>query len=489
MAVICFIAAYYLLLTLASRLTEGRGDNEAFFCAGRQSPWWAVCYGMVGASISGVSFVSVPGMVSVWGMTYLQMCLGFVVGYVLVAFLLLPLYYRLRLVTIYTYLKRRFGMYSYRSGALFFFVSKLAGASIRLYLVCMILQRYALGQFGIPFALSAAVIVSLIWFYTRRSGIRTIVWSDCLQTTVMLVALALIVWQVCSRIDIPLRELPSAIAANPMSRIFVFDDFSQPANFYKQFISGIFVVVVMTGLDQDMMQKNLTCRTLRQSQINMCVNGLLYIPVNLLLLSLGVLLYMYSSQIGFDNPPAGDDLLPVLCHSEALGSAASVLFVIGITAAAFSSADSAMTSLTTCFCVDFMQREKDERLRKLVHPLVAAGMVGMIVLAGAFQQTSLISFVYMVCGYTYGPLLGLFAFGMMTKLKPREKAVPFICLAAPLCCHLVATLARSLWQYKFGYELLLMNGALTFTLLLLSSAKFGTNNARGYSNVQTLGGN
>ena len=485
--VLAIIAGYYLLLTLVARLTSGSKDNNAFFQGNRQSPWWAVCFGMVGASISGVSFVSVPGMVSTSAMTYLQMCLGFVFGYILVACILLPLYYRLGLITIYTYLKQRFGMHSYRTGALFFFLSKLAGASIRLYLVCMILQQFVFDELGLPFTVSVAAVVLLIWFYTRQSGIRTIVWSDCLQTTVLLAALGMIIWQVCSGLMLSFQDIPATIAASPMSRIFDFDGFVRPTNFFKQFVSGIFVVVVMTGLDQDMMQKNLTCRTLRQSQLNMCVNGLLYFPINLLLLSLGVLLYMYSEQIGMQLPSSGDKLLPLLCGEGHLGYAAMVCFTIGITAAAFSSADSAMTSLTTCFCVDIMQREKDERLRKLVHPMVAAAMIGVIVLVGTVQQASIISVVYMVCGYTYGPLLGLFAFGMTTRRKPREWMVPFICLASPLCCYLADTLAQSMWQYKFGYELLLMNGALTYVLLLLSSAKLGTDDSRGNADVQALG--
>ena len=289
--VLIIAAGYFSLLLLFSKVIGGDSDNDAFFRGNRKSPWWAVAFGMIGASISGVTFVSVPGMVGTMQMTYLQTCFGFLVGYILVAIVLLPLYYKMNLTSIYAYLNERFGTASHRTGAFFFFLSKLIGASIRLYLVCMILQKYLLDSLSISFPITTFILLLLIWLYTRKNGIKTIVWSDCLQTLVLLAALMLIVLQLCNKMNLDILSCIQNIKESPHSRIFVFDDVSDKQYFWKQFISGIFIVVVMTGLDQDMMQKNLTCKTLRQSQLNMCVNGLMYIPINFLFLCLGVLLY------------------------------------------------------------------------------------------------------------------------------------------------------------------------------------------------------
>ncbi len=465
-------AGYVGLLLILSRLVGRRAsDNDAFFRGSRQSPWWAVAFGMIGASISGVTFVSVPGMVQSMQMTYLQTCMGFVLGYALVAAVLLPVYYRLNLTSIYSYLQDRFGGVSRRTGAAFFLLSKLAGASIRLYLVCFILQGVLLDHYGVPFPLGVAIIILLIWLYTRQSGIRTIVWSDCLQTIVLLTALVLIIRQVCLQLGLSASDAVETIRQSPLSRVFVFDDAGSRQYFWKQFVSGIFIVVVMTGLDQDMMQKNLTCRTLRQSQLNMTVNGVLYLPVNLLFLSLGVLLYHFCSTLGVEVPQSGDALLPTLSASGQLGSAALLLFVLGIIAAAFSSADSAMTSLTTSLCVDIMQRPGDERLRRWVHPLVGVTIFFIILLVKALNSTSVIDAVYVVCGYTYGPLLGLFAFGLTTRLHPRERWVPLICILSPLVSFAADQTVSHLTDYRFGYELLMLNGLLTYLGLLLASAK------------------
>lgn len=476
-------AGYFALLLLVSRLAGGSGDNDAFFRGARRSPWWAVAFGMIGASISGVTFVSVPGMVAKAQMTYLQTCMGFFFGYVFVAFVLLPVYYRLNLISIYTYLQRRFGNVSYRTGASFFFFSKLIGASIRLYLVCAILQRLVFEPYGIGFHTTTAVVLLLIWIYTRRSGIKTIVWSDCLQTVVLLTALVLIIVQICSAMGMNGAEAVRRIGESGMSRVFVTDDAASRQYFWKQFISGIFIVVVMTGLDQDMMQKNLTCKTLRQSQLNMCVNGALYLPVNMLFLGLGVLLYMFCDYASVAVPASGDDLLPVLCGSGLLGRWAMSLFTLGIVAAAFSSADSAMTSLTTCLCVDILQRPDDVRLRKWIHPLVAFSFLLFIMLVRALNNTSVIDAVYVVCGYTYGPLLGLFAFGFLTHRPVRERLVPWICLMSPLACYLLDMFVRENTGYRFGYELLMLNGLLTFLCLLFTSPELRADDARGHGDV------
>ena len=477
-------AGYVGLLLILSRLVGRRAsDNDAFFRGSRQSPWWAVAFGMIGASISGVTFVSVPGMVRSMQMTYLQTCMGFVLGYALVAAVLLPVYYRLNLTSIYSYLQNRFGSLSRRTGAAFFLLSKLAGASIRLYLVCFILQGVLLDQYGVPFPLGVAIIILLIWLYTRQSGIRTIVWSDCLQTIVLLTALVLIIRQVCLQLGLSPSEAIDTIRCSPLSRIFVFDDAGNRQYFWKQFISGIFIVVVMTGLDQDMMQKNLTCRTLRQSQLNMTVNGMLYLPVNLLFLCLGVLLYQFCSTIGVETPQSGDALLPTLSASGQLGSAALLLFVLGIIAAAFSSADSAMTSLTTSLCVDIIQRPGDEQVRKWVHPLVGVSIFFIILLVKALNSTSVIDAVYVVCGYTYGPLLGLFTFGLTTRLRPRERWVPLICILSPLLSFAADQAVTRLTDYRFGDELLMLNGLLTFLGLLLASAKLRQHDTCSHTDV------
>ena len=478
------VAGYIALLLLLSRLI-GRSslDNDAFYRGNRQSPWWAVAFGMIGASISGVTFVSVPGMVRTMEMTYLQTCMGFVLGYVVVAAVLLPVYYRLNLTSIYSYLQERFDGVSRRTGSAFFLLSKLAGAAIRLYLVCFILQNVLLDRYGFPFPATVALVILLIWLYTRQGGIRTIVWSDCLQTIVLLSALVLIIRQVCLRLGLDVTGAVETVRQSPLSKVFEMSDPGSRQYFWKQFLSGIFIPIVMTGLDQDMMQKNLTCRTLRQSQLNMTVNGLLYLPVNLLFLSLGVLLCHYCDAMHVTVPSAGDALLPTLCSDGQLGPAALLLFVLGIVAAAFSSADSAMTSLTTSFCVDIMQRPGDERLRRLVHPLVGVVIFILIMIVQALNSTSVIDAVYVVCGYTYGPLLGLFAFGLLTRRMPRPRLVPVICILSPLLCFAADQAVGRLTSYRFGYELLMLNGLLTFIGLGLSSAKLREDDACGHSNV------
>ena len=481
--ILIIAAGYFSLLLFFSKVIGGKSDNDTFFRGNRRSPWWAVAFGMIGASISGVTFVSVPGMVQNMQMTYLQTCMGFLFGYAFVALVLLPVYYKLNLTSIYTYLDSRFGQNRYRTGALFFFVSKLIGASIRLYVVCLILQNFLLDELSVDFSLTTFVVLFLIWLYTRKSGIKTLVWSDCLQTLVLLSALVLILVQLCTEMNLTFNTCMQAIADSPMSRVFVFDDVADKQYFWKQFISGIFIVIVMTGLDLDMMQKNLTCKTLRQSQLNMCVNGLMYLPINFLFLCLGVLLYQFVASTGFPIPNSSDELLPALCSSGALGKPAMLLFTLGLVAAAFSSADSALTSLTTCVCVDILQKPSDVRLRQMVHPCIAVCFFLLILLVRALNSTSVIDAVYMVCGFTYGPLLGLFAFGFLTKRKPNEKWVPFICILSPLLCYATDQAALHFYSYRFGYELLMLNGLLTFMGLLLSSAKFCTNNTCGNGHV------
>ena len=467
MMILIVILCYFAALFTISRLTSRRATNEAFYRAERRSPWPMVAFGMVGASISGVTFVSVPGMVQTSQMTYLQVCLGFVVGYVVVAFVLLPLYYRLNLTSIYTYLGQRLGRQSYLSGAWFFLLSKMTGAAAKFYVVCIILQRFVFDAVGVPFWANVAGMVLLIWLYTHRGGIKTLVVTDTLQTLCLLAALLLIIYKVVDGLGMTLSEAVQAVADNPMSRIFVMDDWLSRQNFWKQFLSGVFIVIVMTGLDQDMMQKNLTCRTLREAQKDMCSYGVAFVPVNLLFLSLGVLLTLTGTAA------TGDSLLPAYIATFLVGgdsvAAIPVLFTLGIVAASFSTADSALTSMTTSYCVDICQRPDDERLRRRVHIVMCIVFVLFILLFRAVNSTSLIDAIYIMVSYTYGPLLGLFAFGLFTKKKPKDGWVPYICVASPLLCYGMDQWTQTYLDYHFGYELLMLNGVLTFTGLWISA--------------------
>ena len=460
MTILIIILAYFAILFGISRLTSKKADNSTFYRANRRAPWYMVAFGMIGASISGVTFVSVPGMVLTSQMTYLQMCLGFIVGYLVIAFLLLPLYYRLNVTTIYTYLGQRLGQRSYLTGASFFLLSKMTGAAVRFYVVCIILQQFVFTPAGIPFVVNVAVMVMLIWIYTRRGGIGTLVFTDSFQTLCLFTALILIILSVIDQMHLSVSEAITTIANSEMSRVFVFDDWMSPHNFWKQFLSGVFVAIVMTGLDQDMMQKNLTCKTLRDAQKDMCTYGMAFVPANLLFLALGVLLTMVVG-----TGLKGDEMLPTFIQSVAdthLLPLTTYLFIIGIVAASFSSADSALTSLTTCFCVDILQQPDNESLRKKIHVVMCGFFMLFILLFRQLNSTSLIDAIYILASYTYGPLLGLFVFGLFTKKQPNDRLVPYICIVSPLLCYALDMVAQRLWDYHFGYELLMLNGLLTF---------------------------
>ena len=460
MMILLIVLAYFVVLFGISHLTSHKADNEMFYRARRRAPWYMVAFGMIGASISGVTFVSVPGMVLTSQMTYLQMCLGFIVGYFIIAFVLLPLYYRLQLTSIYTYLGQRLGNRSYQTGAWFFLLSKMVGASVRFYVVCIILQQFVFEPAGIPFVVNVVGMVLLIWLYTRRGGIGTLVFTDTFQTLCLFTALVLIILEVIGQLHLSVGEAVSVIADSEMSRIFVFDDWVSPHHFWKQFLSGVFVAIVMTGLDQDMMQKNLTCKTLKDAQKDMCTYGFAFVPANLLFLSLGVLLSMALS-----SGLKGDELLPTFVQ----GTSAIYLFVLGIVAASFSSADSALTSLTTCYCVDIRRKPDNELLRKRMHVVMCFIFVLFILLFRAVNSTSLIDAVYILASYTYGPLLGLFTFGLFTHRQPKDRWVPYICVASPLICYVLDIVFQYIWAYHFGYELLMLNGLLTFVGLWLTS--------------------
>ncbi len=469
------IIVYFGLLLFIARLTARKhADNDAFFRGNRQSPWYIVSFGMIGASLSGVTFVSVPGLVKSIDMTYMQTCIGFFFGYVIIAHILLPLYYRLNLTSIYTYLGKRIGPKSYKTGASFFLISKLLGAAARLFLVCTILQHYVFDALHIPFAVTAIGTVVLIWLYTHRSGIRTIVWTDSLQTLCLLLALGLILYQVMDKMNLDLQGVITTVKESGYDRIFVFDDWQSKQNFFKQFFSGIFITIVMTGLDQDMMQKNLSCRNLKEAQKNMYCYGITFVPVNLLFLILGILLITAASQMNLNIPVKGDDLLPMFAAGGYLGYTTLILFTIGIIAAAFSSADSALAALTTSFCIDILNTEKypkeqAESIRKKAHLFISAIFVTCILAFETLNSPSVIDTIYVLASYTYGPLLGLFVFGVFTKMYPRDRFVPWVALLSPLMCFILDKIMTTTTGYQFGYELLMLNGLLTFLGMLLLS--------------------
>ncbi len=471
MLVLATVILYFVVLLLVSHLVGKKGGNDAFFSGNRQSPWPLVAFGMIGASISGLTFIGVPGWVMGIDMTYMQMCIGFFFGYLLVAFVLLPLYYKHRLTSIYTYLDHRFGRTSYKTGSSFFILSKLLGAAAKFYVVCQILQTCLADVFPIPYSLTVIGTLFLIWLYTRRGGIRTLVWTDFMQTFCLLLALVLILLKVAEMLNLNFAEAMTAVWNDPHSRMFEFQNFASKQNFWKQFLSGIFIVVVMTGLDQDMMQKNLTCKDLRSAQKDMCSYGILFAPVNFLFLSLGILLIMLYQQLGMPLPAKGDNLLSDIVLGGTMGTACLIFFTIGVIASAFSSADSAMTALTTSFCIDILGKEKDEKTRKLVHLGMFVALVIVTLAFNAIGSGSVMDLIYTLVSYTYGPLLGLFAFGMFTHRQPRERWVPYIAIASPLICYAIDVSVFQLTGYKFGYEMLMFNGLLTFIGLLTVSRK------------------
>ena len=466
MVIIVAVLFYFALLFAISRWTSRQATNTTFYRADCRSPWYMVAFGMIGASISGVTFVSVPGMVLHTQMTYLQMCMGFILGYVVVAFGLLPLYYRLNLTSIYGYLGQRLGRRSYKTGASFFLLSKMMGAAVRFYVVCIILQRFVFDPMGVPFVLTVVGMVMLIWLYTRHGGMKTLVWTDSFQTLCLFVALLLIIYKVTKDLGLTMGEAVAMIDENALSRVFVFDDWVSKQYFWKQFASGVFIVLVMTGVDQDMMQKNLTCKTLRGAQKDMCTYGVAFLPANLLFLSLGVLLAMLAQQCGLSLPANGDDLLPT--YVSQAGMLVMVLFTLGIVAASFSSADSALTSLTTIYCVDIKERAADEGLRKRVHLAMCGLFVLFILLFKTVNSTSLIDAVYIIASYTYGPLLGLFAYGLLTHKEVNDRWVPYIAIASPLLCYAIDWGTGQMTGYHFGYELLMLNALITFVGLWIS---------------------
>ena len=476
-AVISLIAGYFLLLILIARITSRKSDNNSFFVGNRKSPWFIVAFGMIGASLSGVTFISVPGMVDGKAFSYMQMVLGYIPGYIVVAFVLLPLYYRLQLTSIYTYLNSRFGRKSYKTGASFFLLSRIIGASFRLYLVAIVLQFAVFDKLGmdVPFIVTVVITITLIWLYTFRGGIKTIIWTDTLQTAFMLFAVGISVYAISTALELDAKGLIETVKHSNYSRIFFFDDPNDSRFFFKQFFAGMFITITMTGLDQDMMQKNLSCKNLRDAQKNMVSFSIILVFVNLVFLVLGALLYIFAESKGIDLPAKADELYPMLAVDGYLGASVGVLFVLGLIAAAYSSADSALTALTTSFSIDILEVDKRSevearRIRQRVHVGVSIVLIIVIMLFKIIDNDSVITQLFTAAGYTYGPLLGLYAFGLFSKRSVRDSDVPFIAIASPLISFVLDYWSVELFNgYEMGFEVLIVNGAITYLGLYLSS--------------------
>lgn len=470
--ILLLIAGYFGMLILVSILTNKGGTNAEFFKANRQSPWYLVAFGMIGASLSGVTFISIPGTVADQGFSYFQVVLGYTVGYAVIGLVLLPLYYRLNLTSIYTYLETRFGNYSYKTGASFFLLSRVVGSAFRLFLVANVLQLIIFDAMGVPFYITVTLTIFLIWLYTFKSGINTIVWTDTLQTLFMLTALGITIYYISSDLGISPTGIMGYLADSEMSKMFFFDDWKSRDYFWKQFISGAFIAIVMTGLDQDMMQKNLTCRNIGDAQKNMFWFTIILTIANFMFLALGLLLTDYAELIGIDAQK--DDLYPAIATSGELGIGVAILFVLGLIAAAYSSADSALTALTTSFSIDILdiekkyEEQKQVRIRKQIHIGVSVVLIlVMLAFKYAIEDKSVINKLFEFAGYTYGPLLALYAFGLFTKWQVRDKWVPWIAVASPILSYLISINSLAWFGFEFGFFILILNGFLTFLGLIL----------------------
>ena len=480
--ILTIILLYFLGLFTISYLTKGNDDNSTFFSANKQSPWYLVAFGMIGASLSGITFISVPGDVGKFEFSYFQVVLGYLVGYFVVAYMLLPIYYKKNVTSIYEYLKDRFGPISHKTGAFFFFISRIIGASFRLFLVAIVLQKFVFDSFQIPFEFTVIFSILLIWLYTYRGGIKTIVWTDTLQTTFMILSVVLTIYFINQSLNWSFSEFINSNNFKKFDGIIVDESFLQRNHFIKSFIGGIFITICMTGLDQDMMQKNLTCRSLREAQKNMVVFSIVLVFITFLFLVLGALLFIYAEKNNIPIPELNgslnpDLLFPEIALNSGLGVIVGITFLLGLIAAAYSSADSALTSLTTSFCVDFMNLEskglkEQKRIRKTTHALMSFVLVIVILIFEKYLTTNVIDGLLTVAGYTYGPLLGLFAFGIFTKRSIEDKYVWIVATLSVFSVIMISKIPPSyLGNYIIGYELLPINGAITFLGLKLISRK------------------
>jgi len=474
--VFTIIAVYFAVLILISIVTSRGADTNTFFTANRRSPWYLVAFGMIGSSLSGVTFISVPGNVGKSGFGYFQVVLGYLVGYWIIIGILMPLYYRMNVISIYTYLEKRFSFWSYKTGAFFFLISRTIGSALRLYLAATVLQLFLFDAWNVPFFVTVATTLALIWVYTFRGGVKTIVYTDAFQTLFLVTAVCVAVWQISSDLNLSFSSLITTIQQSSYSKMFYFDDVDSTQFFFKQFIGGAFIAVTMTGMDQEIMQKNLTCKTLGDAQKNMFWFSLILVVVNLLFLTLGALLYIYSEKNGIALPASSDDLFPTLALTQ-FSLIVGIFFLLGITASSYASADSALAGLTTSFCIDFLNfqgkaEEQRKRQKFWVHLGFSAVFLLVILIFREINERSVIDAVLNVAGYTYGPLLGLFTFGLFTTRQVRDHLVPVVCVLSPLISYGLSLYAPVLLNgYKIGLEILVINGAITFAGLALISRK------------------
>jgi len=467
------VAGYFALLLIISWITSKGADNQTFFTANKHSPWYLVAFGMIGTSLSGVTFISVPGDVGASQFSYMQVVFGYLLGYLVIGTILMPMYYRLNLTSIYSYLEQRYGFWAYKTGAAFFLISRVIGASFRLYLVAIILQKFVLNAWGIPFSVTVLITIVLIWLYTYRGGIKTVVWTDTLQTLFMLLSVVLSISLIKDDLGLSLVGVLDTIKASEYSQVFFWD--WREGNFFpKSFLFGTFIAICMTGLDQDLMQKNLTCKNIKDAQKNMFWFSIILVLVNALFLALGALLYIYANAKGIAIPEQTDDLFPMLALSY-FTPIAAVVFILGLIAAAYSSSDSALTALTTSFCVDFLNFNKNKeriKTRYMVHIGFSIVLLIVIIIFNEINDEAVITKLFKVAGYTYGPLLGLYAFGLLTKKVIKDKFVPVICIASPVICYFLQENSEAWFNgYKMGFELLIINGLLTFTGLMMLGLK------------------
>ena len=475
--IMLLIATYFIVLILISYFTGKEDSNDAFFKANKSAPWYLVAFGMIGASLSGVTFISVPGAVEAKEFGYLQVVFGYFFGYLVIAYVLLPIYYKLNLTSIYTYLRDRFGNVSYKTGSVAFLISRVVGASFRLFLVAKVLQLLIFDQYNIPFTITVIITIALIWLYTFRGGIKTIIFTDTLQTLFMLISVIVTISFLASALDLnSISEIYTNVKESSMSKTFFFGDVNDAQYFIKSFLAGMFITITMTGLDQDMMQKNLTCKNLKEAQKNMISFSIVLVFVNILFLVLGLMLTQYANQ--HDITAKKDDLFPTIAMLPEIGVVTSAFFLLGLIAAAYSSADSALTSLTTSFCIDIIELDKkpkasQKRIRKQTHVFISIVLVIVIVLFDSiFKDVSVIWELFKAAGYTYGPLLGLFAFGIYTKVQLKDKYVWIVAIIAPIVSYFINEYSVDLLSgYQIGFEILIINGILTFLGLILIRRK------------------
>lgn len=472
--------AYTVLLFFITWLTARNAGNRAFFIGNKASPWYVVAYGMIGASLSGVTFMSVPGWVGSTSFSYMMVVFGYLIGYFVIATVLLPLYYRMNLTSIYSYLESRFGFWSYRTGSFYFLLSRTIGASFRMFLVVNVLQVFVFDAWNIPFGMTVFIFIVLILLYTFRGGIKTIIWTDTVQTTFMLLALLFSVFFIVRSLGTSFTAITTDVFNSDYSRM-IFTDWTDRRFFLKQFLSGAFIAIVMTGLDQEMMQKNLSCRNLKDAQKNMFTFSGVLVFVNFLFMFLGAILFIYATKINLTLPQRSDDLFPVIAIQH-LGPVAGLIFLIGLISAAYPSADGALTSLTTSFSIDFLGLSKNEKLteqqktrvRYIVHVSFAFVLLCVIILFRAINDRAVIDKLFTIAGYTYGPLLGLYAFGLFTRWTVKDKWVPLVALISPVACYFLSVYSERLLNgYRFGFELLIVNGLITFAGLFLLRVRSG----------------